>query len=155
MPPVREPGPPLTSPPEQKAAYPSSVAPSSATIAELLLVEDNLVNQKVALAQLKRMGYGVTTVMNGREAVEAVQQHTYAAVLMDCQMPEMDGFEATRLIRTLQGCIGRRIPIIAMTANAMNGDREACLAAGMDDYIPKPIRTEELQRVLKKWTEEQ
>jgi PAS domain S-box-containing protein len=153
MPPVRELALPLTSPPEQKAAYPSSAAPSSATIVELLLVEDNLVNQKVALAQLKRMGYGVTTVMNGREAVEAVQQHTYAAVLMDCQMPEMDGFEATRLIRAWQRRIGRRVPIIAMTANAMNGDREACLAAGMDDYIPKPIRTEELQRVLQKWTE--
>jgi CheY-like chemotaxis protein len=157
-----------TPPPDvRELILPLDHAPQQATISSpastyLLLVEDNLVNQKVALAQLKRMGYGVVAVMNGREAVEAVQQHTYAAVLMDCQMPEMDGFEATRLIRVLEGHnaghrkehSGRRIPIIAMTANAMNGVREACLAAGMDDYIPKPIRAEELQRVLKKWTEE-
>jgi CheY-like chemotaxis protein len=125
--------------------------PSSYTI---LLVEDNQVNQKVALAQLKRLGYRVDAVCNGREAVEAVEHQPYAVVLMDCQMPEMDGFEATRLIRAQEGRLGRHVTIIAMTANAMNGDREACLEAGMNDYLAKPIRSEQLYSVLKKWTEE-
>jgi PAS domain S-box-containing protein len=121
---------------------------------EILLVEDNQVNQMVALAQLKRLGYAVHAVNNGREAVEAVEHHAYAVILMDCQMPEMDGFEATRLIRALEERIGRRVPIIAMTANAMNGDREACLDAGMNDYLAKPIRAEELRSVLRLWIEE-
>jgi CheY-like chemotaxis protein len=122
---------------------------------QILLVEDNHVNQKVALAQLKRMGYAVQMVGNGREAVEAVKRQAYDVILMDCQMPEMDGFEATRLIRQYEGQIGGHVPIIAMTANAMNGDREACLAVGMNDYLAKPIRSEDLQSVLKKWIEEQ
>ena len=121
---------------------------------QILLVEDNQVNQKVALAQLKRLGYAVHTAVNGREAVEAVEQQRYDVVLMDCQMPEMDGFEATRLIRQLEERTGRHVTIIAMTANAMNGDREACLEAGMNDYLSKPIRTEELKNLLKQWLEE-
>lgn len=124
-------------------------------LSPILLVEDNHVNQKVALAQLKRMGYAVQAVGNGREAVEAVERQAYSVILMDCQMPEMDGFEATRLIRQLEERIGRHVPIIAMTANAMNGDREACLAVGMNDYLAKPIRTEELHALLKKWIETQ
>jgi CheY-like chemotaxis protein len=121
----------------------------------ILLVEDNLVNQKVALAQLHRMGYAVHAVSNGCEAVEAVAHHDYTVILMDCQMPEMDGFEATRLIRQQEQHASansdRPLPIIAITANAMNGDREACLTAGMDDYIAKPIHAEELHTLLERW----
>jgi PAS domain S-box-containing protein len=122
-------------------------------VPEILLVEDNQVNQKVALAQLKRLGYAVRAVGNGREAVEAVEHHAYSVILMDCQMPEMDGFEATRLIRELEERTGRHVPIIAMTANAMNGDREVCIEAGMNDYLAKPIRTEDLRIVLEQWIE--
>lgn len=142
---------------EHNADQSQSIDPTSGqTLPEILLVEDNLVNQKVARAQLKRMGYAVTTAANGREAVEAVKRESYAAVLMDCQMPEMDGFEATRLIRHWEAeawdeARGRHVPIIAMTANAMNGDREACLEVGMNDYIAKPIHAKDLHALLKKW----
>lgn len=121
------------------------------SLPEVLLVEDNQVNQKVALAQLKRLGYAVQTACNGREAVEAVELHNYDLILMDCQMPEMDGFEATRLIRGLEERTGCNVPIIAMTANAMNGDREACLNAGMNDYLAKPFRAEDLRTILQQW----
>lgn len=130
------------SPPEGKAA---------AHLPQVLLVEDNLVNQKVAVAQLRRFGYAVHAVGNGREAVEAVVRQEYGVILMDCQMPEMDGFEATRLIRDREVGTGRQVPIVAMTANAMNGDREACIEAGMNDYIAKPIRAEELRVVVERW----
>jgi PAS domain S-box-containing protein len=127
--------------------------PAQSAQPQILLVEDNQVNQKVAIAQLKRMGYTVEAVLNGREAVEAVERQVYAVILMDCQMPEVDGFEATRMIRALEDGRGRSVPIIAMTANAMNGDREACLEAGMNDYLAKPIRPHELQAILQKWLE--
>jgi len=114
----------------------------------VLLVEDNLMNQKVAVHQLHQLGYAVDVVVNGREALAALEAHRYAAVLMDCQMPVMDGLEATRLIREREHSSGRHTPIIAMTANTMNGDRELCLQAGMDDYLSKPILRERLDSVL-------
>lgn len=112
----------------------------------ILLVEDNLVNQRLALRLLEQMGYRADLAANGLEAIEAVNRQQYDLVLMDVQMPEMDGLEATRRIRRANGFIQPRI--VAMTANAMQGDREMCLAAGMDDYVNKPIRTDELVRAL-------
>jgi two-component system sensor histidine kinase/response regulator len=113
----------------------------------VLLAEDNPVNQRVASIHLKKLGCSVDCVVNGKEAVDIVQKVRYDCVFMDVLMPEMDGLEATRRIRALSNEISR-IPIIAVTANAMQGDRERCLAAGMDDYIPKPVHAAEIKRVL-------
>jgi CheY-like chemotaxis protein len=113
----------------------------------ILLAEDNVVNQKLALRLLQQMGYRADLASNGIEAVESVQRQVYDVVLMDVQMPELDGLDATRRICALLGP-GRRPHIIAMTANAMQGDQEACLAAGMDDYLTKPIRVERLVEAL-------
>jgi CheY-like chemotaxis protein/HPt (histidine-containing phosphotransfer) domain-containing protein len=110
----------------------------------VLVAEDNPVNQKVALRQLERAGLSADAVANGIEAIEAVSRGDYALVLMDVQMPEMDGFAAARELRRR----GAVVPIVALTANAMAGDRERCLAAGMDDYLAKPIVEEELVHVL-------
>jgi CheY-like chemotaxis protein len=113
----------------------------------ILLAEDNPVNQKLALRLLERMGYRADVVENGHEAITALEGSAYDVVLMDIQMPELDGLEATRRIRRRwPGEEGPRI--VAMTANAMDGDREACLEAGMDDYIAKPIAPEALQATL-------
>jgi CheY-like chemotaxis protein len=117
----------------------------------LLVVEDNLVNQKVALLLLKKMGYRADVAANGCEAVNALMQVRYDLVLMDQQMPEMDGLEATRIIRSSTDVINRRVPIIAMTANALKGDRERCLASGMDDYLSKPVKPDQLKTKLDYW----
>jgi len=116
----------------------------------ILLVEDNTMNQLVASKVLAKLGYEFEIANHGGEAVSAIQAGTYDAVLMDCQMPEMDGYEATGEIRRIEGT-ARHTPIIAMTAAAMNGDRETCLAAGMDDYITKPVRPEAVASVLERW----
>lgn len=115
--------------------------------ATVLLAEDNLMNQRLTVRLLDKVGYSADVVSNGREAVDAVRKSRYDLILMDCQMPEMDGFDATAEIRRIEG--GERHTLIcALTANAMVGDRERCLAAGMDDYISKPIGLDELQRAL-------
>lgn len=116
----------------------------------LLLAEDNPVNQQVAVEMLETLGYRVETVENGREAVNAVAKNQYAAVLMDCQMPEMNGYEATQAIRK-QESAGKRIPIIAVTAHALSGDRERAISAGMDDYLSKPITIERLGSAVSRW----
>jgi len=121
--------------------------------ARVLLVEDNPLNQKVAVLQLERLHCTVDLAANGLEAIEAYKRLDYDAILMDCQMPGMDGFEATRMIRTLE-VPGRRTPIIALTANAMRGDRDRCLASGMDDYLAKPVDRGALARTLKRWVQE-
>jgi signal transduction histidine kinase/DNA-binding response OmpR family regulator/HPt (histidine-containing phosphotransfer) domain-containing protein len=117
----------------------------------VLLAEDNRVNREIAQAMLEAAGCRVTVAVNGRIAVKECLGQPFALVLMDCQMPELDGFEATREIRARETARGARIPIVALTANAMQGDRERCLAAGMDDYLPKPFSRADLTAVLRRW----
>jgi CheY-like chemotaxis protein len=114
----------------------------------LLVAEDNLINQKLIQHILSRLGYKVTMKENGQDAINEVHQNSYDIVLMDVQMPEMDGLEATRIIR--KSDIMQPI-IIALTANAMQGDQEECLRAGMNDYLSKPLKLEELVLMLEKW----
>jgi len=118
----------------------------------ILLAEDSVINQQVAVGLLRRQGHFMTVVENGQQAVEAVQKTTFDLVLMDVQMPIMDGFEATRQIRALELKTGRHVPILAMTALAIKGDRERCLEAGMDDYVTKPIKSAQLFEAIQKLT---
>jgi CheY-like chemotaxis protein/HPt (histidine-containing phosphotransfer) domain-containing protein len=120
--------------------------------AHILLVEDNATNQKLAFALLKRLGHRAELATNGQEALQKLAEKRYDMVLMDCRMPVMDGFEATAIVRAGQaGVLERQVPIIAMTANAMEGDREATLAAGMDDYLSKPIDPQQLAETILRW----
>ena len=118
----------------------------------LLVVEDNVLNRKVASTMLSRLGYRVDIVENGAEAIAAVQNGSYELVLMDCQMPIMDGYEATRRIRKMQEeGLSAHVPIVAMTANAMQEDRDRCLQAGMDDHLAKPLQMDTLGRMVSRW----
>jgi CheY-like chemotaxis protein/HPt (histidine-containing phosphotransfer) domain-containing protein len=116
----------------------------------VLVAEDNVVNQKVTVRMLERLGYAADVAESGEEALRSARAARYDVILMDGQMPGMDGFEATARIRGFEGPV-RHTPIVALTASAMRGDRERCLAAGMDDYIPKPFTPEQLETVLARW----
>jgi CheY-like chemotaxis protein len=126
--------------------------------ARILLAEDNVVNQKISLALLRKLGCSADAVSNGIEVIEALQRIPYSLIFMDCQMPEMDGFEATRLIRKREIESGEACPwkvpvhIVALTAGAMQSDRETCFAAGMVDFVSKPVRLPEMQRALERWS---
>ena len=115
---------------------------------DILLAEDNVVNQRVAVRILESAGHRVSIAGNGHEAIEQMERGNFDLILMDVQMPVLDGIEATRTIRHREAASGNAIPIVAMTANAMTGDRERCLAAGMDDYISKPIRAADLLALI-------
>jgi CheY-like chemotaxis protein len=131
---------------------PPDAGPSPASGQRILLAEDNPVSQLVAARMLRRLGYEPDLVSTGREAIAAADAGTYAALILDCQMPEVDGYEAAREIRRREaGQSGRHLPIIALTANAMPGDRERCLAAGMDDYLSKPMRLADVAVLLRRW----
>ena len=127
----------------------------------LLLVEDHQINQEMCVAMLRSLGYEIDIANDGRAGAEAATKNVYAVILMDCQMPVMDGFTASLLIRAHEKTVSKalldsgrteqRVPIIALTANVMRGYRERCLAAGMDDYLSKPFRTHELQAIIERW----
>jgi CheY-like chemotaxis protein len=142
--------------PELPADIPEKPQPSEESDQQgktrLLLVEDNIINQKVAAAMLSKLNFPVDTAMNGLEAIDALKKNTYALVFMDLQMPVMGGLEAVKTIRNKEtGTADPDIPIIAMTANAIQKDKDECLQAGMNDFIIKPVTIRELQTVLEKW----
>jgi len=140
--------------PIKPSASAAEAAPREAAVpvqsVRILVAEDNLVNQRVVLGLLAKLGHHADAVRNGLEAVKAVESGTYDVVFMDCQMPELDGFEATRRIRRLSGTCAR-VPIVALTANAMQGDRERCLDVGMNDYVTKPVDVGRLLAALQRF----
>ncbi len=147
---------------EEDSRIPEISTPQHAPSREcyrILLAEDNIINQKVAFYMLEKLGHQVKAAHNGEEAISALEKNIFDLILMDVQMPKMDGFEATAIIREKEAKTGKHIPIIAMTAHAMKGDREKCLEAGMDDYISKPLNSDELsrtiERVMRKFKENQ
>ncbi|MGB4706944.1 MAG: PAS domain-containing protein [Fuerstiella sp.] len=127
-----------------------NVEPAFQSLRKVLLADDNVINQLVGKEALERLGCDVTVVKNGKTALNALQSDSFEMIFMDCQMPVMDGYEATRLLRSHENA-SNRIPVIALTANALAGDRENCMAAGMDDYLPKPFGLTELQEIINKW----
>jgi two-component system, chemotaxis family, sensor kinase Cph1 len=130
-------------------AFPKLQRQAAAPGARILVVEDNLVNQKVALKLLEKLGYPAEAVNNGEKAVERILETQFSLVLMDCQMPVMDGFEATRQVRKRES--GRRTPIIALTAGALQSDEELCIKSGMDAFVTKPVDLRKLTEVLARW----
>jgi signal transduction histidine kinase/CheY-like chemotaxis protein len=135
-----------------KASLPKTGASDEKIRGRVLLVEDNPVNEMVARKMLEKLGLDPVTAGNGRQALDILERESVDVVLMDCQMPEMDGFEATRRLRERERESGAEaLPVIAMTANVMEGDRELCLQAGMDDYLGKPVRMDELESTLRRW----
>jgi CheY-like chemotaxis protein len=135
------------------AAVESETAAVAAKVGatRVLLAEDQRINRRVALLQLKELGYDADAVTNGAEAIDAVARNAYDIVLMDLQMPEVDGLTAARAIRAAEVQTGRHVPIIALTANALERDRRACIDAGMDDYLAKPLEISDLRRMLERW----
>ena len=119
---------------------------------KILLAEDNPIMQRLALQQLTKLGFTVTAVSNGKEALDALESQDYSLVLMDCQMPVLDGFETTKIIRTQEKTTGKHLPVIALTASAMQGDEDICYAAGMDDYLCKPVDRHQLRLIINKWS---
>jgi two-component system, sensor histidine kinase and response regulator len=137
-----------SAPAKVEAAAPSAPLPAK----RILLAEDNVVNQRIACLLLQKSGHSVLVVSNGKEALEALGQEHFDAVLMDLQMPVMDGLDATARLRARERISGDHVPVIAMTAHAMSGDRERCLAAGMDGYVSKPVQLDALLRAIREAT---
>jgi CheY-like chemotaxis protein len=129
---------------------PKEAAAVATAPARILVVEDNVVNQKVAAGQLRHLGHDSEVVSSGANAIEAMRRQTWDLILLDCQMPDIDGYDVARAIRRIENG-ARRVPIVAMTAHALDGEREKCISAGMDDYLCKPVTTQRLGTVLARW----